>query len=145
MPWNIVTVLQGPVSISETTSFHKISSSLEAARLVSRIVRSLWNLTDTSAALLPMCLSNFKAIRRFKSTIFVASRLHEILRKDVISDIETGPCCLIVVIPLFLTNSCPAFAHIFQGCFAILIWLPQCLWINPGLPRWQWNYPAWYG
>ena len=56
----------GPVSISEKTSFHKISSSLEAARVVSRIVRSLWNLTGTSAALLPMCLSNFKAIRRFK-------------------------------------------------------------------------------
>ena len=53
----------GPVSISEKTSFRKISSSLEAARFVFRIVRSLWNLTGTSAAVLPMCLSNFKTIR----------------------------------------------------------------------------------
>ena len=36
---------------------------------VFRISRSLWNLTDTSAALLPMCLSNFKAIRQFKVPI----------------------------------------------------------------------------
>ena len=62
--WN-----QGPVSISEKTFFRKISLSLEAARFVIRIVRSLWNLTDTSAAVLPMCLSNFKAIRQFKIPI----------------------------------------------------------------------------
>ena len=36
---------------------------------VFRIVRSLWNLTGTSAAVLPMCLSNFKAIRQFKVPI----------------------------------------------------------------------------
>ena len=59
----------GPVSISEKTSFRKISSSLEAARFVFRIVRSLWNLTGTSAAVLPMCLSNFKTIRQFKVPI----------------------------------------------------------------------------
>ena len=59
----------GPVSISEKTSFRKISSSLEAARFVFRIVRSLWNLTGTSAAVLPMCLSNFKTIRQFKVQI----------------------------------------------------------------------------
>ena len=59
----------GPVSISEKTSFRKISLSLEVARFVSRIVRSLWNLTGTSAALLPMCLSNFKAIGQFKVPI----------------------------------------------------------------------------
>ena len=61
--------LLGPVSISEKTSFRKISSSLEAARFVFRIVRSLWNLTGTSAAVLPMCLSNFKTIRQFKVPI----------------------------------------------------------------------------
>ena len=60
---------QGPVSISEKTSFRKISSSLEAARFVFRIVRSFWNLTGTSAAMLPMCLSNFKTIRQFKVPI----------------------------------------------------------------------------
>ena len=60
---------QGPVSISEKTSFRKISLSLEAARFVFRIVRSLWNLTGTSAAVLPMCLSNFKTIWQFKVPI----------------------------------------------------------------------------
>ena len=60
---------RGPVSISEKTSFRKISLSLEAARFVFRIVRSLWNLTGTSAAVLPMCLSNFKAIWQFKVPI----------------------------------------------------------------------------
>ena len=59
----------GPVSISDKTVYRKISWSLEAARFVFRIVRSLWNLTDTSTALLPMCLSNFKAIRQFKVPI----------------------------------------------------------------------------
>ena len=59
----------GPVSISEKTSFRKISWSLEAARFAFRVVVSLWNLTGTSAALLPMCLSNFKAIRQFKVPI----------------------------------------------------------------------------
>ena len=39
------------------TSFRKISWSLEAARFVFRILRSLWNLTGTSAGLLPMCLT----------------------------------------------------------------------------------------
>ena len=48
----------------DKTSYCKISKqSLEAARFVFRIVRSLWNLTGTSAAGLPKCLSNFKAMR----------------------------------------------------------------------------------
>ena len=38
-------------------------------RFVWRIVWSLWNLTATSAALLPMCLSNFKVMRSFKLPI----------------------------------------------------------------------------
>ena len=57
---------QGPVSITEKTSYRKISWSLEAARFVFRIGRSLLNMTGTSAALLPMCLSDFKAMRQFK-------------------------------------------------------------------------------
>ena len=40
----------GPVSISDKTSYCKISKSLEVARFVFRIVPSLWNLTGTSAA-----------------------------------------------------------------------------------------------
>ena len=60
---------QSPVSISDKRSYQKISYSLEATRFVSRIFQSLWNLTGTSAALLPMWLSNFKAMRRFKLSI----------------------------------------------------------------------------
>ena len=52
----------GPVSISDKTSYFKILGSLEAMRFVFRIGWSLWNLTGL-AALLPMCLSNFKAMR----------------------------------------------------------------------------------
>ena len=54
------------------------SASTRWVGAVVKIVRSLWNLTGTLAALLPRCLSNFKAMRRFKLSI---SRLQdEILR-----------------------------------------------------------------
>ena len=53
--------VQGIVSISDMTSYFKISQSLETVRFVSSIIRSLWNMTGTSAALLPKCLSYFKA------------------------------------------------------------------------------------
>ena len=55
-----------PSSTSNKMSYRKISWSLKTARFVFRIVRSLWNLTSTSAALLPMCLTNFKAMGQFK-------------------------------------------------------------------------------
>ena len=56
-------------------------------RFVCRIVRSVWNLTATSAALLPMCLSNFKVMRQF---ILPISRLRDdILQWDVLSHIRT--------------------------------------------------------
>ena len=57
------------VSISDKTSYRKISWSLEVARIVFRIVRSLWKLIGTSSALLPMCLKNSKAMRWFKLAI----------------------------------------------------------------------------
>ena len=41
---------QGPVSISDKTSYCKISQNLEAARFLFILVRSLWNLTGISAA-----------------------------------------------------------------------------------------------
>ena len=49
-------------SLSGMTSYRQISRSLEAARfdVISNV--SLWNLTDISAALLPMCQSNLRAI-----------------------------------------------------------------------------------
>ena len=60
---------QGPVSLSNKTSYSKISLSLEAARFVFRIVRSLWNLTGALAAVLLMCVSNFKVMQWFKLLI----------------------------------------------------------------------------
>ena len=44
-------------------SHHKISWSLEAMRFGFRLLDSLRNLSDTSAAALPRCLSNLQAIR----------------------------------------------------------------------------------
>ena len=70
----------GPVSISNKTSYCKISRSLVAVGFVFRIVRSLGNLTGTSAAL-----------KIISTTKLAASRIIEILRWDVFSDIETGP------------------------------------------------------
>ena len=49
-----------PVSISDKLSYCKILQSLEAARFIFSTVWSLRNLTGTSAAMLLMCLSNFK-------------------------------------------------------------------------------------
>ena len=56
--------ITGPVSISDKTSYRGISQSLEGAIGV-KMFASLWNLTGASSALLPMCLSNFRAIRQF--------------------------------------------------------------------------------
>ena len=49
-------------SQSGKTSYNQISRSLEAARLGVIAIVSLWNLTGITAALLPNCLSNFRAI-----------------------------------------------------------------------------------
>ena len=53
------------------TSQRKISWSLEIARFIFRIVLLLWNLIDTSVALLPMCLSNFMLIKFRPSKMLV--------------------------------------------------------------------------
>ena len=55
--------LLGLYSLSGKTSYRKISWSLEAVRFGFKLFQSLWNLEGTSAALLPRCLSNFRAIR----------------------------------------------------------------------------------
>ena len=62
-----------PASISDKTSYRKTSWSPEAARFMFRTFRSLWNLI----ALLPRCLSNFKAMWWFKLPI---SRLRDFTR-----------------------------------------------------------------
>ena len=50
------------VSISDKTSYSKLSQRLETANSLSRIIWSLWNLTGFSAAVLQRCLSNFTAM-----------------------------------------------------------------------------------
>ena len=67
----------GLYSLSGKTSYRKISWSLEAARFGFKLFQSLWNLAGTSAALLPRCLSNFRAIRPLQHPI---SRLRDFTR-----------------------------------------------------------------
>ena len=52
----------GLYSLSGKTSYHTISLRLEAARFGFKLFQTLWNLTGTSAAALPRCLSIFRAI-----------------------------------------------------------------------------------
>ena len=68
---------QGLYSLSGKTSYRQISWSLEAARLDVSIVVSLWNLTGTSAAVLPRYLPNFRAIGKIQTRI---SRLRDFTR-----------------------------------------------------------------
>ena len=44
-------------------SYRKISWSLEAARCGCRLFQSYWNLTGPLAAVMPRCLSNYRAIQ----------------------------------------------------------------------------------
>ena len=70
-------MLLGLYSLSGKTSYRKISWSLEAARFGFRLFQSLWNLAGTSAAALPRCLSNFRAILPLQHPI---SRLRDFTR-----------------------------------------------------------------
>ena len=81
----------GPVSISDKTSYGKISQRLVVARFVFRIVRSLCNLTDISSVLLPMGLSNFRAIRRFKLPISWLSDFARSYDKTSYKILKRGP------------------------------------------------------
>ena len=69
--------IQGLYSLSGKTSYRQISWSLEAARLGVIMIVSLWNLTGISAALLPRCLLNFRAIGKVQTRI---SRLRDFTR-----------------------------------------------------------------
>ena len=69
--------LLGLYSLSGETSYCKISWSLEAPRFGFKLFQSLWNLAGTSAAALPRCLSNFRAIRPLQHRI---SRLRDFTR-----------------------------------------------------------------
>ena len=67
----------GLYSLSCKTSYRKISWSLKAARFRFKLFQSLWNLAGTSAAALPRCLSNFRAILPLQHPI---SRLRDFTR-----------------------------------------------------------------
>ena len=67
--WLTISKVLGLYSLSGKTSYRKISWSLEAARFGFKLFQSLWNLAGTSAALLPRCLSNFRAIRPLQHPI----------------------------------------------------------------------------
>ena len=92
------------VSISEKTSYRKISWSIEAARFVFRIIRSLLNLTGTSAAKLLMCLSNFKAIRQFKVPISWLRDFTRSYDKTSFRILRWCPACLISSTPVLASE-----------------------------------------
>ena len=87
--------------------------SREVSRFVFRIVRSLWNLTGTSAALLPMCLSNFKAIRQFKVPFSWPRDLARSYEKTSFRILRRGPDILAVC----STNTVPGIQ-----CANLAIW-----------------------
>ena len=64
------------LSISDKTSYRNILQSLEAAKFVFRIARSIWNLTGTSAAV-PV---KFQSDTNILILDLAHSRLHEISR-----------------------------------------------------------------
>ena len=83
---------QGMHSLSERTSCHKSSWSLEATKFGFRLFQLLWNLAGTSEALLPRCLSIFRAIEPLVITSNLATlKLHQILRYNVVKLVNRGP------------------------------------------------------
>ena len=97
--WSVV---HGLYPQSGKTYCRQISWSVEAARLDVIMIISLWNLTGFSAALLPRCLSDFRAIGKVKTRI---SRLRDLTRsygKTSVRLVKRGPVfdktyCLFVI------------------------------------------------
>ena len=88
---NIEIIILGLYSLSGRTSYCKISWNLEAARLGVEMTVSFSNLTDISAALLSMCLSNFGAVGKVWTRI---PRLRDFTRscsKTSVYLMNTGP------------------------------------------------------
>ena len=59
----LIDVSRSSLFTSQRTPYWKISRTPEAAGLGFKLFQSLWNLTGTSAAALPRCLSNSRASR----------------------------------------------------------------------------------
>ena len=119
---------QGLYSLSGKTSYRKISWSLEAARFGFKLFQSLWNLAGTSAALLPRCLSNFRAIRPLQHPI---SRLRDFTR------FGGGVCRWRVLMSNYIIHKQHIFALTLtnQKMFSLI-----CVWIND----WVNNHEAGY-
>ena len=104
--------VQGPVSISDKTSFHKIQESLEDDILVVWIVASFWNFTGASAAVPVKCQSD----RTILNTNLAASRLYEMLRRLI--RYWNGPQSSLFPAngdtDAHNTKSCSEFLHLFN-------------------------------
>ena len=133
------------------------SRKVEAARFIFRVVQSPWTLTGASAALLSMCLSDFKAMRWFELPI---SRFRDFTR----SYDETsywilkrgqGSCCpwgkvsTIFAMPMSRDGTKSKYVYMFSTlnhhgpaphiCIAIF---NACLPSAPNMRRWlQWSSP----
>ena len=83
----------GLVSISDKTSYCKISQSLEAVRFVLffRIVQSLWNLTGTLTVMLPICPWHLKSLWWFKLPILQLRHFTRSYDKTSYRILKQGP------------------------------------------------------
>ena len=130
----------GFYSLSGWTSHHKNSWKLEAERLDVVMIVSLWNLTGISAALLPMCLSNFRAIEKVWTRI---SRFRNFARscgKDANPLNEKRPRwrsaeirwkLMEMHLKLLLMVPSPSWMYQFVFYhFAVIIWCPMDVPVN---------------
>ena len=74
---------QGPVSISDTTSYCKISHSLEGAKFEFRIARFALKFDRQLGSRAVDVPVKFQSHALIQTTNLAASRLHEILRWDI--------------------------------------------------------------
>ena len=109
--WPIAMELEGRFIIRPTlvlysqsgkTSYRQISRSLEIATLYVIMLASFWNLTSISAVLLPMCLSNVRAIGKVQTRI---SGLRDFMRscgKTSYRLVNRGPVDVSQIPPLVI-------------------------------------------
>ena len=85
---------RGLYSLSSKMSYQKISWSLEAVRFGFSLFQPLWNLTDTSAAALPRCLSKFRAIQPLQHPILRLWDFTRFCGKTTYHLVNSGPVFL---------------------------------------------------
>ena len=139
-------IAQGPVSISNKKSYHKILWSLEAVRLVVWTIVSLWNLTGTSAAVFGSSAAEvpikFQSDQTNLNTNLVASSLHEILWQDILLDFRSSHDNALRWMPHDLTDIKSTSVQVMAWCHqATSPYLSQC-WLSSlspcGVARQQW-------